>query len=386
MPATPLPLPEPLAVRLFEAAAPRLAPLFRRPFPPTPPRRVVVIKPCCLGDVLAATAALAALHRAWPETTIDFVVGAWSRPALQNNPHVHRLVEAGRVAGAGRYTLGEYLRLAWRLRQGGYDCALVFERSFWLCLLPWLAGIPHRVGLDSAGRGATLTVAVPVTGLAHEVDRYLACLQALGLPTEGARPEFFPAPADRTAALAALQAAGWRGGPLAVVHPGGGSNPGMVLEAKRWPPDRYAQIIARLHRAGYEVALVGAAADRAVVQAVRQHLTVPALDLSERLTFGQLGALLQRASLFLGNDSGTMHLAVAVGTPAVAIFGPSDPRVYGPYCGGQAVWAGVPCSPCFDRGWWATCPHRRCLTAVTVDQVWAAVERLGRATPACSPR
>jgi heptosyltransferase-2 len=119
---------------------------------------------------------------------------------------------------------------------------------------------------------------VPVTGLAHEVDRYLACLQALGLPTEGARPEFFPAPADRTAALAALQAAGWRGGPLAVVHPGGGSNPGMVLEAKRWPPDRYAQIIACLHRAGYEVALVGAAADRASASISRCRLWTSVSD------------------------------------------------------------------------------------------------------------
>jgi ADP-heptose:LPS heptosyltransferase len=122
------------------------------------------------------------------------------------------------------------------------------------------------------------------------------------------------------------------GARVAAVFPGGGRNPGMVLDAKRWPADRYAALADTLHAEyGLAVVLAGAEHDRPVTVAVRRLMRAPAVDLAGRTGFGTLGALFARCALFAGNDCGPMHLAAAVGTPVLAIFGPTDPAVYGPF-------------------------------------------------------
>lgn len=342
------------------------------PFPPAP--RIVVIKPCCLGDVLMATPVVAALRRQWPAATVDFAVGAWARPMVEHNPHIRRLIDCGPV-GTGAYGLQDWLALLARIRRGRYDICLVLDRSPALALLPALAGIRCRVGLDSDHRGIGLTRKVPVIGIQHEVDLYLACVRALGIPTEGARLEFYPGEAARARAD---DIAG-EGPPLVVIHPAGGSNPGMTLSAKRWPAGRYAALARRLVRErGVRVALVGGAEDRPLAEEVRRLAEVEdeaVRNLAGELSFDELGALLERARLFVGNDTGAMHLAVAVGTPTVAVFGPSDPRRYGPYGPAhRAVWRPPACAPCFDRGRWnETCARFTCIEAVGLQDVWEAI-------------
>jgi len=168
--------------------------------------------------------------------------------------------------------------------------------------------------------------------------------------------------------------------PLVIFHPAGGSNPGMILSAKRWPPQRFAALADRLIEEGVaQVCLVGGPDDGAIAAAIKDGMRAEPrayepCDLTGRLTFGQLGALLERCDLFIGHDTGAMHLAVAVGAPVVAIFGPSDPRMYGPY-GKNSVtlWHDVGCNPCLLRGRWdAACRRFRCIEAVTVEEVWQA--------------
>ena len=126
---------------------------------------------------------------------------------------------------------------------------------------------------------------------------------------------------------------------------------------------------------GAQVLLVGGPDDGPVAAAITDGMRQEPCDLTGQLTFGELGALLERCDLFIGNDTGAMHLAVAVGAPAVAIFGPSDPRTYGPYGENSvALWHDVDCNPCLLRGRWdATCSRFRCIEAVTVEEVWQAV-------------
>jgi len=338
------------------------------PLPAAP--RVLILKPCCLGDVLMSTPVIAALHRAWPDAQLDFAVGPWSRPMLERNPRLRRLLDCGRV-GSGPYSPGEWLTLARRIRAGRYDLCLVLDRSPAMTLLPAIAGIARRVGLDSDGRGFSLTQRVPAASERHEVDLYLACARALGVPTEGARLEFYPSETARREA-SAWEPAG--AGPLVVVHPAGGHNPGMRLSAKRWPAERYAALIGRLiAERGARVAVVGGPEDVHLAEEICRQAGA-AVNLAGRLSFDQLGALLERAQLFVGNDTGAMHLAVAVGAPTVAIFGPSDPRQYGPYGPGhRALWNPTECAPCLARGRWeAGCRDFRCIESVTVEQVWIA--------------
>ena len=300
---------------------------------------------------------------------------------VENNPHLDGLVNCGRVGSGGRYSWREYLDLVRRIRAGRYEACFVLDRSPLISLLPYLGGIPQRVGLDSRGRGFSLTVGVPVAGLKHEAALYLDTVRAVGIEVDEPRLEFYSAEEDRrhvAEMLALSPAEGLRAAPqvpLVVIHPAGGSNPGMTLSAKRWPPRRFAALADRLiEERGAQVFLVGGPDDGPIAASIKEAMRQKPWDLTGQLTLGQLGALLERCDLFIGHDTGAMHLAVAVGAPVVAIFGPSDPRMYGPYGENSVVlWHDVGCNPCLLRGRWnAACSHFRCIEAVTVEEVWQA--------------
>lgn len=331
---------------LKQALITALSASLRHSFPqralPSNPTRLVVIKPCCLGDVLLTTPTLAALRQRYPQAQIDVVVGSWSRAVLENNPHLNRLLDSGSV-GQGRYTLADLLSLAKRLRAERYDLAITLARSPLVGLLPWLAGIRHRLGLDSHQRGFGHTVRVPVPiEPEHEAHIYLRVAAATGLPWPAENPHpfpsiFHPTQADKDS-LPPLPSA-----PFVVLHPAGGVNPGMTMIDKRWPTERFAALAERLAAKGFAVVLTGVASDLPLAEAICQQIDSPAkpLVLAGQLSLGQMGALCQRATLFVGGDTGAMHLAVAVGCQTVAIFGPSDPRRYAPFAPAtqaQTVW------------------------------------------------
>ena len=337
------------------------------------PNSILIIKPCCLGDVLMATPVIAALRRAFPRARIDFAVGGWSRAMVENNPHLDGLVDCGSVGSGSRYSWHEYFDLVRRIRAGKYEVCFVLDRSPLISLLPYLGGIPQRVGLDSRGRGFSLTVGVSVVGLKHEAELYLDTVRAVGIEANEPRLEFYPTEENRRHVAEMLRAAPQV--PLVVIHPAGGSNPGMTLSAKRWPPQRFAALADRLiEERGAQVVLVGGPEDGPVAAAIKDGMRQKPWDLTGRLTFGQLGALLERCDLFIGHDTGAMHLAVAVGAPVAAIFGPSDPRMYGPYGENSvALWHDVGCNPCLLHGRWdAACRRFRCIEAITVEKVWQA--------------
>jgi ADP-heptose:LPS heptosyltransferase len=350
------------------------------------PGRVILLKPCCLGDVLLSTPLAAAIVQGWPGCQLDWAVDRHSLPALAENPHVtHRLDASGCTRGDWRP--GSLVRLTRAIRRGRYDVALVPERSRVMALLPWLAGVPVRIGLDSGGRGRLHSIRVPVPPLRHEAELYLDLARAAGLDPGPPQLVFHPSRADEQIARRVLaellkmtavespygtaSAAGkaLALGPLVAAHLGGGVNPGQSLPEKRWPPEHWAALLGRLAvERGARLVLLGSAADRPFVDAVRAGLAARALDLAGRLSLGEAGAVLAHADLYLGHDTGMSHLATAVGAPAVVIFGPTDPRRYGPLPGtGRAV---APTNGAVQD--LADAHGSPAIRAVTVDAVWAA--------------
>ena len=352
----------------------------RRGWPP--PRRILVLRRCCLGDVLMTTPLLAALDETYPAAGITYATGPWSRAALGGNPRVDEVWTL--PAGGG---IAAWLATVRCLRRGRFDLAMLPERSPLVHLAAWLARIPRRVGLDSGGRGFALTDAVPTRGVRHEVERSLDLARALGIavPPGPHRPEYLPAPASIARVDALLEERGVVP-PLLVVHPGGGANPGAVMTSKRWPTERFGQLADALHaRHGGSVVLVGAPDDRPCVDATRAAMETAALDVCGALSLDELGALCCRAALYIGNDSGATHLAEACGAPTVVVFGPTDPAMYGPVDGvGEAVWDAAACAPVVRRGDLTRGgDNARCIDAVTVADALAAAERvLARAAQA----
>ncbi len=333
------------------------------------------------------TPLLEVIQRAYPDATITYVAGTWSKVIAEHHPAVSAVIDCGTVGIPGHYTLREYLTLAQQLRQRHFDLAFVLDRSPLLTLLPWLAGIPRRVGPNSLGRGFALTDRSTVSSspahLQHQADIYLNLAHILKLPIDSPQMRFVPTEDERREVPFALVAPDSSRLPVAVFI-GGGSNPGMELTAKRWSLDRYREIVLRLvHECNAQVVLIGGADDVALNQALLNDLDVAegsVLNLAGKTNFGGSAALLERCSLFIGNDSSPMHLAAAVGIPVIAIFGPTSPQEYGPYPLDDpqhiALWHNPTGKPCFFLGKMQPCYNCSCMSSVTVDEVWIAVQRL----------
>jgi len=268
------------------------------------------------------------------------------------------------------------------LRRRGIDTAVVFHHlvtrwgSLKFAVLTLSTGAAHRVGVDN-GRGWFLTQAVPDRGFGdrHESEYWMDVAALLDARSD-LRLDFPLTSEDRAAASVLLTPAG-RDLPVIAIHPG----TGWYGPGRRWPAERFAQaasLISEHRRATFVV--VGTDEDRSEARVVLDRLP-SAVDLVGRTTLPQLGAVLQRCDLLLANDGGVAHVAAAVGTRVVAVFGPSNDRAWRP-TGARVVAVDLPCRPCFyrdfERGKPAGCGTRECLTAVSPRMVAdAALEVLG---------
>ncbi len=348
------------------------------------PRSIVVVKPCCLGDLLMTTPLLEVIRQNYPDATITYVAGTWSKVIVEHSPAVSTVIDCGSVGIVGRYTVRDYLRLALRLRREHFDLAFVLDRSPMLTLLPWLACIPRRVGPDSLARGFSLTDRVPVSSspkhLQHQAEIYLDLARALGLVVEHPTMHFVPTVTEQQHVPFTPD----KTHPPIAVFIGGGSNPGMQLTSKRWPLEHYREIVYKLvHERNAQVLLIGGSDDRELNQSLLDGLDIPngsVLNLAGTTNFGESAALLQRCVLFIGNDSSPMHLAAAVGIPVIAIFGPTSPQEYGPYPLDDpkhiSLWRNPNGRPCFFLGKMQPCADCTCMSLVTVSDVWNAVQQL----------
>jgi lipopolysaccharide heptosyltransferase II len=366
----------------------------QRPAPqPERVRRVLVVKPAAFGDILFATPALAAIKRAYAAAVITLAVGKWYTELTSGIPDANEVLDCGPLGTPGRYGWRDVWRFSQAVKRGRFDLAIVLDRSARVALAPWIAGVPHRAGIDSSGRGFALTVRVPWDRPRHEAELMLDVLRGMGIACPDPHLKYVPTPEHERFAARLLEE--WDltdRFPLVVVHPGGASNPGTVMPQKRWPAPRFAALADRIvDETGAQIVVVGHGADQPLARQMRLSMRHPAVDLVGQTTIGQLAALLRRSHLYIGNDSLPLHLAVAVGTPVLGMFGPTDPAINGPY---NAVGVGLvhedACSQHrpFVPGPVTACPGCRCIERISVAAAGDAAAQLlqGAASQSHHPR
>jgi ADP-heptose:LPS heptosyltransferase len=341
--------------------------------------RILILKPCCLGDVVFATPLVRELRRALPDVRLTFGVGRHSLPAIAGNPDVDEILDTGAV-GNGPYRLRDLVALCRAIHQQEFDACFVLERSAILNAVPLMAGISLRIGIDSGGRGFTLTRSVNAHPRRPESELYLDLLRAIGGQPNSGLLRYDPGDRERATVATIVRDRIPPSTPWVVVHGAGGVNPGMVLTRKRWPTYLYRDLVKRITAAGAVAVLVGAKEDRELVDSaiardpasVQKGTDEPnVVNLVGQLELGEVAALAQLATAYVGNDSGPTHLAEAAGARAIMLFGPSDPIVYGPRSPSSvALTAGVWCSPCFEDGRFPPCANVICMQNLSVDRVW----------------
>jgi heptosyltransferase II len=337
---------------------------------PTNVARVVIRPPNWLGDAVMALPAMAALRKHW--AAADLTIAAV--PAVAALFREETDVRPNHVIDLPTGTSGAVAAL----EGGGFDVGVLFPNSLRAAWQFWRAGVPARWGYATSGRGVLLTrKSRPTsrTGVTHQTDYYRDLVAGLGIAeATPALPRLAPSHPSVERAHALLAQLGVRDDQRLV-----GMAPGAAYgQAKQWPPARMAEVAARLARThDARVILVGASHDRDAARAIefwlRAHTPDVAdhvINLTGRTSLGALVGVVARLSAFVSNDSGAMHLAAALGTPVVAIFGPTDERATRPLGPHRIVSARVFCRPCLLRD----CPiDHRCMKRVTVDEVFAAV-------------
>jgi len=327
-----------------------------------------------IGDAIMALPALRAVRGRFPDAEISILARAYVADIYRDQQICEQLINydpQGMHAGfSGRE------RLAVDLRAQKFDVALLLQNAFDAAWLAWRANIPERIGYARDGRSFLLTKAVPVPKPGeippHEKYYYLELLRRAGLVDSPSQVSFIAMTVSeekRARAAQFLLESGALPNALRIAI-GAGASYGS---AKCWLPSRFAQVANRLQaQSDANVILFGTATETAVSNAIAAELRRPPIDLTGKTSIADLPALLSQCHLFVGNDSGAMHVAAAVGLPVVAVFGPTDPHGTAPVTPRCTVVQEKPyCSPCFLR----RCPtDHRCMTKVTPDMVESAVK------------
>ena len=336
-----------------------------------------------VGDAVMALPAIRAVRQRYPEAQISIVARPYVADIYRDQQVCNELMPYD-PQGVHRGWSGRE-RLIAELRGRKFDIALLFQNAFDAAWLAWRAHIPQRIGYARDARGPLLTKSIPVPKPgeipAHEKFYYLELLRRAGWLDQLHDEPYIQLqvpPAARQRGSQLLLEAGAR--PRAVrIAVGAGASYGS---AKGWPPDRFAKALnALLATHDADVILFGTPGEIPVSAAIAAELRRPPINLTGKTSIADLSALLSQCHLFVGNDSGAMHVAAAVGLPIVSVFGPTDPQGTSPVTPRATVVQQKPyCSPCFLR----RCPtDHRCMTAITPALVESALlTRLAEVSPA----
>jgi heptosyltransferase-2 len=347
--------------------------------------RCLVIQTAFLGDVILTVPLLRLLRGLDGVTRVGAVVTPSGSELLRDQGIVDEIIEYDK-RGRDRGPAG-FLRVARAARRLGVDAALVPHRSFRSALLALAAGAGDRVGFDASGGRILLTRAIPYALGDHEAVRVARLIEGLGgaLPASGLPIGLTVPDVGRDEAVGALAAAGVGAAEIVVLAPG------SAWATKRWPAERFAGTADALReRLGAAVVLSGSEADRGVAADVARRTAGPVIDLTGHLSVSGWIALIARARLLVSNDSAAAHVAAAVGTPVVAVFGPTVPaQGFAPYgARSRVVEAAIACRPCGRHGA-GRCRRGdlACMRGVPVEAVVGeSLDLVGAAAPSCRGR
>ncbi|MBI3317936.1 MAG: lipopolysaccharide heptosyltransferase II [Candidatus Omnitrophica bacterium] len=332
-------------------------------------KKILIVAVNWMGDLLFMTPAIRAIRRAHPESHIACLVAPRGVELLSGNPHLDAVIPLEERRG-----LAGFLRwspLIRRLKGERFDAAYLFHRSFTRTLIAWAAGIRHRIGYRTWKRGWLLTHSAdpPRKDSVHKAVWFLKMLEADGIVPDGMGYDAGILREEEERAASLLRE--WGILPedqLVALHAGAN------WKLKRWPLAHFAALADALaDRWGAKVLFVGDKGDLPLTREIAGRMKSRPILAAGKTSFRELGAVLKRANLLISNDSGPLHMGLAAGTPVVALFGPTDPKLTGPPQGsrGATLFGSIGCPvPCYQL----RCPLNLCMQQITVEEVLAAVQ------------
>jgi len=329
------------------------------------PRKILVIKPSSLGDVVHSLPFLSALRECFPLADIHWVIARGLEGLLEGNPMISKLwiIDKDKWKNAGNLsgTLSELGRLVAGIRRESYDITIDLQGLLRSGLITAASAAPMRIGFAEAREGSPVFYTHRIRGGRdiHAVDRYLRIAEALGCDICKIK---FPLPLVR--APEEVMELKEKTGEYAVLVPG------ARWLTKRWPAEQFAAIALKLP---FNSLIVGSAADHMIAKTIEEQSKGKAISLAGETNLIDLIWIIRSAKMVITNDSGPMHIAAACGIPVVAIFGPTNPLRTGPYGSKNiVVRSSLGCAPCYERN----CKSVKCMTDITPEMVFREIGKL----------
>jgi heptosyltransferase II len=334
-------------------------------------KRILIIQTAFLGDVVLTIPLISAVKKQFPQSFLAVMVIPATREVLEDHPAIDELIifdKRGQDKG-----IFSFWRLVRRIKKDDFDLAILPHRSFKSALLVWLTGIPRRVGFDRSQGKIFLNEIVPYDKTKHDLERNLDLARELDIDFEDREIFINTADKDWLFVEDILKQEGIKSNDIVV-----GISPGSVWPTKRWPAENFAALSDRLIKElKIKVVVFGGPKDFPSVNQVVKSAKEKVIDLAGKLTLKQLAAFIKRCRVFVSNDSGPMHIAVAGKVPVVAIFGPTTRELgFYPYGSGNVVIEkDLPCRPCGLHGS-NKCKLGTfdCMKLITIEEVFRAVQ------------
>jgi lipopolysaccharide heptosyltransferase II len=352
-------------------------------------KRFLVINPFGIGDVLFTTPVCHAIKERIPGSFVGFWCNERVKELLDHVSDVDTLhvLSRGDLKNLAQRSKQQAIGRLWRIYSGirrqRYDAALDYSLDMRYGMVTQLAGIPRRIGLDYKGRCRFLTDRVLVEGRSeeHMVEHYMHLLTHVGIKRSSQKLRLSVSDSEREEARGLLVAQGLHDiRRLIAVVPGAGASWGEQARLKRWESKRFAVLARRLiTEAGASIVILGDAPERPLAQAIVQECPGGAVDLTGNTSLSRLIGIIACCRLVVTNDGGPLHVAVALGTPTVSLFGPVDPVMYGPFPPSDehvVIASKIACRPCYRGFRMNACARNvQCLDEITIDDVFKAIRR-----------
>jgi heptosyltransferase-2 len=321
-----------------------------------------------VGDAVMAMPALWAIRRAFPNAKLSLLVKPWVAGLFERDPNVDEIILYEDV----HKNLSGKIRLAHELREKNFDRAILLQNALDAALVAYLARIPERIGYSRDMRGPFLSKKIPYNGedrKGHHIKYFLNLLEEAGIPAGPVNesPWIYLDLEERLKARSLISD---------LTRPVIGLNPGAAFgSSKKWPPERFGELADRIASGLNGTAIIfGSKAEEKTAREIMK-IAPETRSFAGKTTLRELAALLSECDALVTNDSGTMHVGYAVGTPLVALFGSTSVELTGPPAHGNIVIKkDIPCSPCFVR----ECPkkHTRCMQEITPEEVFMALKKI----------
>jgi len=355
-------------------------------------KKILLINPFGIGDVLFTTPIIHTLKDASPQVKIGYLCNQRSATILENNPYVDSvfIYERDEFEAVRKKSF-----LAWlkkiivflnQIKKERFNVALDFSLNTQYGFFVWYAGIRERVGYDFKRRGRLLTKKIKLSGYndKHIVEYYADLLKYLGLDLKHRQLELYLKKENMERVEEILVKEGLKQVDFLIgIIPGAGKSWGKDARLKHWPPENFAQLADKIiENYQAKIIIVGDFSEKEIAKSVMSKMHYDAIDLTGKTTMGELAALLSKMKVVVTNDGGPLHIAVALGIKSVSIFGPVDERVYGPYPPSDrhiVIKKDIACRPCYQKFRIPACDryrYRECISSISIEDVFSAVSRL----------